>query len=537
MSDLPQQNGFSGYRKSVIFAAYILITGLLLLAIPEFLQWEKSFIPAAYANIFHEDLETFDEVLSLIEEKYVYPPDYKAIFSAAIENMVKSVDPEKQKLNTTSAGTILSSNDNRISFQLDFSRDHNYTALKAIYYFLLTEFKDQTNKKTLETAGINGMITALDSYSQYLDKESFDRAVKDTEGKYGGLGMVITMKESSLIVVKTMRHSPAERAGVLPNDIISKVDNQETKGMQIQELADKLRGYPNTKVTVTLLRPSENHKERTLTLTREIISVESVFYKPLANHTGYIKVTGFSRQTEDQLKEALEKIRADKIKSIILDLRDNPGGLLEQSVKIASHFLSQNRLIVYTQGRQKNDRYEYMSKYNHTLNNMPLVVLINHYSASAAEIVAGSLLDLDQALLIGETSYGKGSVQTIFRLDDGSGLRLTTSKYYTPSGIDITAYGIAPDVEIIRDLPEDDKLPRKNEAKPKSTNPRPPQMQMKASELARFLKDRGIVSEVVTDTGNDPLVNFSVLILKDNTIVSKRRTLEKARELAANIRY
>lgn len=489
----------------------------------------------AYAGFFHEDLDTFDEVLSLIEEKYVYPPDFKNIFSAAIEGMVKSVDPDKKLLNTTADG--ITRNESRVSFQLDYSRKHNIAALKKVYNFLLVEFKDSNNKGALEKAAINGMINALDPYSQYLDKDAFERAVKDTEGKYGGLGMVISMRDYKLTVVKTMKNSPAERAGVLPNDIITKVDAQDIKGLQISELADKLRGLPNTKVNVTLLRPSDN-KEREYSMTREIISVETVTYKALMNQTGYIKVSGFSKHTEEQLNEALDKLRAEKIKSIILDLRDNPGGLLEQSVKIASHFLERDRLIVYTQGRQKNDRYEYLSKYPDALNNMPMVVLINHYSASASEIVAGSLQDLDQALLVGENSYGKGSVQTIYRLGDGSGLRLTTSKYYTPSGIDITSHGIAPDIEIIRDLPENKKNSKTREQKQaKQPHPHFSQIHLKESDLSSFLKERGFSTDKNAEGENDPLVVFSALILKDNTFINKTRRIEKAREIAANILY
>lgn len=521
-------------RPSITFVFYLVLTSWLLLSVSGIFQWGKLLSPA-HAGFFHEDLDTFDEVLSLIEEKYVYPPNFKSIFTSAIDGMAKSVDPEKKILTATPES--LSKNESSITFQLDYSRKHNIAVLKKTYNFLLAEFKDNTNKITLEKAAINGMINALDPYSQYLDKDAFDRAVKDTEGKYGGLGMVISMKDYKLVVVKTMRNSPAERAGILPNDIITKVDTQDIKGLQIHELADKLRGLPNTKVGVTLLRPSDN-KEREFNLTREIISVETVTYKSLANQTGYIKISGFSKHTEEQLNDAFDKIRAEKIKSIILDLRDNPGGLLEQSVKIASHFLLQDRLIVYTQGRQKNDRYEYLSKYHDSLNNMPIVVLINHYSASASEIVAGSLQDLDQALLVGENSYGKGSVQTIYRLSDGSGLRLTTSKYYTPSGIDITAHGISPDIEIVRDLPENDKNSKSKEPKQiKQPRPNFSQIHLKELELAKLLKEQGITTDKNAEGENDPLVLFSALILKDKTIINKKRTMEKAREIAANILY
>lgn len=487
----------------------------------------------AHAGFFDFDLEIFEETLDLVEEKYVYPPDFKNLFSAAIEQMVKSADPENLSADAA-AGSVLYKNQSRLKFRLDYNRDNDTEAFKKVYYFLLDQYKGRVSKKDLEMAAIDGFVNALDPYSQYMDKETFDKSMKDTEGKYGGVGMVISMRDYKLVVVKTMKNSPAERAGILPDDVFAKVDGRETKGLQIQDLADLLRGEPNTKVSVSLLRPSDAI-ERNFTLTREIISVETVVYKPLRNNAAYIKISSFSKQTEDQLKEALAKAQSDKARSIILDLRDNPGGLLDQSVKVAGYFLPRDHLVVYTQGRLKDDRSEFRSKSKNGRFNLPVVALINHYSASASEIVVGSLKDWDKALVIGENSYGKGSVQTIFRISDGSGLRLTTSKYFTPSGIDITKHGIAPDIAVIRDLPEDKKTASPPPPiEPKSPIPQRSQIQLKESELDRYLKEKGRIGE----EEKDPLVNLALLVLKDNSAVpNKKRSMEKARELAANIRY
>ena len=300
------------------------------------------------------------------------------------------------------------------------------------------------SKKELERASILGLMDSLDPYSVYMNPQEFEASMRDTEGQYGGVGMVITLVDNKLTVVRIIKNSPSDRAGLLADDIITRVDGQEVKGLQIQELAAKLRGYPNTQVEIDVYRPSTKVIQLT-TLTREIISIESVQYKNLGDHTGYIRITSFSKQTNDQLEEALEQGKRDDIQALILDLRNNPGGLLSQSVKVASHFLEEGQLIVYTQGRDRDDKQTYESLYDERWNKKPLAVLINNHSASASEIVAGSLKDTGKALILGEHSYGKGSVQTIFRLSDGSGMRLTTAQYYTPSGLDNSPHGIHPD--------------------------------------------------------------------------------------------
>lgn len=486
---------------------------------------------SAHAGFFNDDLDVFDEVLELVADNYVYPPDFKKLFTAAIDAMLQSVDKKLLTATATQAGKTIEANGKKFSYQLTFNKNANMKSLQGVYDFISKELKGKVTKKDLEKAGIEGLMNSLDSYSLYMDKEEFEASMRDTEGQYGGVGMVITLEDNRLTVVRVLKNSPSARAGILPKDIISRVDGQEIKGLQIQELAAKLRGYPNTQVDIDIYRPSTKVTQLT-TLTREIISIETVEYKYLGDQTGYISISSFSKQTNDQLEEALEKGEKDGVQAFILDLRDNPGGLLSQSVKVVSHFLEEGELVVYTRGRDRNDTQQYESVFNDRWSKKPLAVLINNHSASASEIVSGSLKDSGKALILGERSYGKGSVQTIFRMSDSSGLRLTTSKYYTPSGIDITIHGIVPEIQIERDitgLPND--APADKAGNPKTAVI--PPIVVKESELQSFLKKRG---EAVDDE-TDLLVAFAKMAINNPPHPTKSHALAKARELAENIHH
>lgn len=510
------------FKKAITFTAAALL-GLLLL-FPTGAD-KSAFLPMAEAGFFNNDLELFEEVVDLVGDKYVYPPDFKKMFTAAIKEMVRSLNDDSIIATDNPGGQSLSRANSTIHYQLNYSQEHDLEAFKKIYYFLLEEAGDKLSKEELETAAVTGLMDSLDPYSQYMDEDAFDKSMRDTEGKYGGLGMVITMKDNRLYVVKTMKNSPAQRAGILSEDVFVKVNGEEVKKTQITELANMLRGYPNTKVTISLYRQADQ-RERTYTLIREIISIETVEYETLKDHIGFIKITSFSKQTNDQLKDALARAKRDGVKGFIIDLRDNPGGLLDQSVKVASHFLFRNRLIVYTQGREKADHKEYRAKYKNSLHFMPVVVLVNRHSASASEIVAGALRDSGKALIIGENSYGKGSVQTIFRTSNGSGLRLTTSKYYTPSGTDITEQGIIPEIRIVKDHEEESGT---TSAERNSGS----LIRLKESEVEKFIKAKGNSAIEI----KDPTLQFAQMLIKNVSIANRKQTLEKARELAANIHY
>lgn len=479
----------------------------------------------AHAGFFNHDLETFEEIIELVSEKYVYSPDPKKLFSAAIEKMVKTTD--SANVTTNPSGSTITFNNKSTQYFLNYDMHHDLEALQKVYDFLHEQSNKSLSKNDLEIAAIRGIIGSLDTYSQYLDESAFENSMRDTEGKYGGLGMVITKKENRLFVVKTMDDSPAKEAGIRSDDSFRRVNGKEIKDLDIQELANLLRGYPETQVTFTLYRPSEK-KEYTHTLTRRIILVNTVEYEPLENHIGYFKISSFSKLTEKQLKKHLKQAKQEGVTGFILDLRGNPGGLLNQSVKVASHFLFKGRMVVYTQGRSEDDYREYRSLYKESLYKMPVVVLINQYSASASEIVAGALRDSGNALLIGENSYGKGSVQTIFPISDGSGLRLTTSKYYTPAGADITKNGIVPEVNIINDLIKEETSPLKKESGNSTT-----MLSLKASSLKMFFEKQGLE----LNKTRDATVELARRILKNSHTASKKRSLEKARKIAASINY
>lgn len=518
---------------------WMVVLGALALSVALVAPWAPTHVSvpipsSAHAGFFNDDLEIFEEVLDLVAENYVYPPDYKTLFQSGIQGMISRVPENTLTVTDVYSGQVLSRNGSQVSYRLSFNRHQNMDALRSVYFFLAEQYRNEIKKKDLEQAAIVGMMGSLDPYSLYMDKDEFERSMRDTEGQYGGVGMVITMQDLKLTVVRTLKNSPAERAGIMEKDIITKVDGQTVEGMQINDLAEKLRGYPNTKVQIEVFRPSTN-ASKTLTLVREIISIETVEYKNMGDGVGYIAISSFSKQTNDQLQEAIKRALDEGVNAFIMDLRNNPGGLLSQSVKVASHFLNKGELIVYTRGRDRSDMQTYEALYKNTLTHLPLVVLINGQSASASEIVAGSLKDSGKALVMGENSYGKGSVQTIFRMSDGSGLRLTTSKYYTPSGIDINQNGIMPEIIVEKDLADQDKLKREKPGTiPEITeSTRKMATRLKESELIEYLKKN---KYPITDK-TDPLVEFAKLVIRSTQHPSKSHALAKARELAHEIHY
>jgi carboxyl-terminal processing protease len=509
------------------------ISGVIALAVLSILWLAISIVQtpnSVLAGFFDDDLEIFEEVFTLISESYIYPPDYLKLYSSAIEEMASFPGLEALSFEQSNEGTTVSKGEKTVQYNLSPSSNHNFRELKKVYYFLLNNFQETLTDKQLETAGIVGAMNSLDPYSQYLDKNLFERSMRDTEGKYGGLGMIITMRDNRLTILKTMKNSPARKVGILPFDIITSVDGKKTIGLQIEELANLLRGYQDTKVHIKVFRPEDN-LEKEYVLTRKIISVETVEYKKIGKDTGYIKITSFSKQTNDQLEEALKEGLNDRIRALILDLRNNPGGLLDQSIKVASHFVDRGKLIVYTQGREKADRKDYQSVYRTNLKEIPTIILMNQRSASASEIVAGALRDSGSALIVGEKSYGKGLVQTIFRIRDKSGIRLTTSKYYTPAGTDINQQGIVPDIAIL-----DDQFERKDdEATPSRIRIKgpAPAMEIKLSVVKKLLQESGVK---LTEE-NDPTLLYADFILQRPGIANKKMAIEIAREIAAGMKY
>ncbi len=303
------------------------------------------------------------------------------------------------------------------------------------------------DKKLIESA-INGMLVSLDPHSSYLDEKSFKYMNEQTKGKFGGLGIEVTMEQGVVKVVSPIDDTPASRAGLKPGDYITNIDGENVVGMSLNDAVDKMRGKPGSKVKLTIRRINE--KPFDVTLKREEIKIQSVKSDLKADDVAYIRITSFSEDVDKNIEKALKQLqkKADgKLAGVVLDVRNNPGGLLEQAVAVSDLFLNQGE-IVSTRSRNAEDTIRYSAQDGDIINGLPIVVLINDGSASASEIVAGALQDHKRAVLLGEKSFGKGSVQTVIPLGKYGAMRLTTARYYTPSGRSIQAKGIEPDVEV-----------------------------------------------------------------------------------------
>jgi carboxyl-terminal processing protease len=311
--------------------------------------------------------------------------------------------------------------------------------------------------KLIESA-INGMLAGLDPHSSFLDAKSFRDMQVQTRGEFGGLGIEVTMEDGLIKVVTPIDGTPAAKGGVLANDIITMLDDEQVQGLTLNQAVEKMRGPVNTKIKLTIVRKGAD-KPIEVSIMRDIIHVQAVRSQVEGDDVGYIRMTQFNEQTTDGLKKAIADITAkisnDKLKGYILDLRNNPGGLLDQAVSVADAFLEKGE-IVSTRGRNLEETQRFNSRPGDLVNGKPVIVLINGGSASASEIVAGALQDHKRVTVIGTRSFGKGSVQTIIPLGSGNGaLRLTTARYYTPSGRSIQAKGISPDIEVLQDVPDE----------------------------------------------------------------------------------
>ena len=308
------------------------------------------------------------------------------------------------------------------------------------------EYVEEVNQSDTMDAAINGVLESLDPYSAYMSPETFQEMETETSGKFGGLGIEVGMEFGVIKVITPMDGSPAEREGVKAGDYIVKINEIQVQGKTLTEAVELMRGPTGSKLEITVRRKGVK-KALVFEITREIIEVKSVKSKIIDNDVGYIRLTAFNDNSSKQIKDKIEKFKKKKINKYILDLRNNPGGLLSQAVKISDFFLD-NGEIVSTKSRKSSENKKYFAKKGDIINGETLLVLINYGSASASEIVAGALRDHKRAILIGENSYGKGSVQSILPLKNKGAIRLTISKYYLPSGKSISGTGVTPDIEI-----------------------------------------------------------------------------------------
>lgn len=315
-----------------------------------------------------------------------------------------------------------------------------------------SDYVAETTSGELIEDAIRGMLSGLDPHSSYLKPDEFEEVQSGTRGEFGGLGIEVGREDGFVKVIAPIDDTPAERAGLQPGDLIIRVDGQSTKGMELNEAVRLMRGEPGTEIELTIMR-DEDDGPFTVTLERAVIQVTSVRARMLDDDYGYVRISQFQSRTGPQLLDAIEELQSEgngRMRGLVLDLRNNPGGVLQAAVAVSDAFLHEGR-IVYTEGRRDRARMEFDATPNDVLGGAPIVVLINSGSASASEIVAGALQDHRRAVLMGNNTFGKGSVQSILPLSGGSAVKLTTAKYFTPSGRVIEEGGIDPDVRLDRE--------------------------------------------------------------------------------------
>lgn len=344
----------------------------------------------------------------------------------------------------------------------NYAVDKTYQSLKLLVDILelvKENYVEEVEVKDLVYGAAYGIVSKLDDFSQFMEPETYKRVKSDTEGEFGGIGIRVESKDGWLMVVTPLPNTPAFKTGLYPGDRIIKIEGESTRGMLLEEAVKRLRGKPGTEVNITIAREPEKKGEewitRDVTITRALIKIENTKFKIIDEELGiaYLKIVDFTGHVVEDVKKDLEELKKKGMKSLIIDLRYNPGGLLMASVDIAKLFLGSNKMIVFTKGREGTNYQEFRANSAAKYGDLPLVVLINRYSASASEIVSGAFKDNRRALIIGERSFGKASVQSIVPLFDGSALRLTIAKYYTPSGKSIQKDdkhegGIESDIEI-----------------------------------------------------------------------------------------
>lgn len=307
-------------------------------------------------------------------------------------------------------------------------------------------YVEETKTKDLVAGAVKGMINSLDPHSGYLSPDAFKELKVETKGEFGGIGIQIGLKDSLLTVIAPIEDTPAYKAGIKAGDKILKIAGESTKDMGLNDAVTKMRGPKGTSIILTIIR--EGWKQtKDFTIVRDIIKIKSVKAKMIIDGIGYIKLTQFQESTSSDLAAALERLKKEGMTSLILDLRNDPGGLLNSAVEVSEQFLPKGKLVVYIKGRS-GEKTEYITENANPYTEMPMVVLVNQGSASASEIVAGALKDWGRAVIVGVQTFGKGSVQSLIPLSDGSGLRLTTAKYYTPKGTSIQGVGITPDIVV-----------------------------------------------------------------------------------------
>jgi carboxyl-terminal processing protease len=403
------------------------------------------------------------------------------------------------------------------------ARSDAYTQLNLfgnVFERIKTSYVEKPDDSKLMEGAINGMISALDPHSRYMNEKGWSDMQETTHGEFGGLGIEVTMEDGLVKVVTPIDDTPAAKAGMLSGDVITQIDDEQIQGMTLEQAVSRMKGPANSKIRLKVARKG-SAAPIDIAIVREIIRVRPVRYKTEGGDIGYIRITRFNEQTTDGLKKAIagitKEIPADKLAGYVVDLRNNPGGLLDQAVSVSSAFMSRGE-VVSTRGRTAEETQRFTARGGDITKGKPLVVLINGGSASASEIVAGALRDHKRATLIGTRTFGKGSVQTIIPLGSGNGaLALTTARYFTPSGRSIQAQGIAPDVEVLQDVP--DELKNRSELKGEAS--------MRGHLAADGAEQAGSQAWVPPNDKDDKALNAAFNLLRGVTVNANAPTMAK----------
>lgn len=376
-------------------------------------------------------------------------------------------------------------------------------SLSEVFGKIKQHYVEDVEDKVLLENAIRGLLSGLDPHSAYLDKDAFTELREGTSGEFGGLGIVVGMKDGFIHVISPIDDTPAARAGVKSGDLIIRLDDKNVKGMTLEDAVSIMRGKPKTDILLTIVREGAD-KPLEIKITRAIIKIQSVRSKTIAEGFGYIRVSAFQERTGADLRKAISKLKKannKKLKGLVLDLRNNPGGLLNAAVEVSDAFLEEG-VVVSIKGREKSNTTTYSAKESDLINGAPIVVLINGGSASASEIVAGALQDHNRAIIMGTLSFGKASVQTVVPLGNGSALKLTTARYYTPAGVSIQAKGITPDIVL-----DDVKVSRKDDNGFKPT---------KEKDLSRHLKNGDFDEEENNGKKDSKEIKEKMVLAKDD---------------------
>ncbi len=338
----------------------------------------------------------------------------------------------------------------QVSSKGKYNPDDQYQALETfmgVLDLVDKNYVEPIDKKEAIYGAIKGMLEELDPHSSFMTPEEFNSFQQSTSGSFGGLGITITMKNDLLTVMSAIEDTPAWQAGIKGGDVIALINGEPTANMTLDEAVKKMRGKSGSKIKLTITRKGED-KPIDLTLTRAIIKIKSVKYEMIDKELGYIRLTQFQENSYREMTEAVKALTNSGAKGLVLDLRNNGGGLLNEAISIASIFLPVNQTVVFTRERDKQEKHYKTESVNFSNRTIPMVIIVNEWSASASEIIAGSMQDYKRAVIVGKSTFGKGSVQSIVPLPDGSAVRLTTSRYYTPAARSIQGVGIKPDVEV-----------------------------------------------------------------------------------------